>query len=245
MKILSPTEYLYLSRPYWSDGADMLKTTFQELCLKNVLRIEGRMVEIDKRDSKKRKRYFLKLNDEVYYHTQSRAESRILAIFEERKEWSFTDIRRYVKKHFHDSSDEFKYKYVLPDLKRKSFFAFSILLSKTARKEKKFLKEKLQFINKNIDTLIRNKTLETELFEIGMNIILLEKETIDKIKNLDEQVLKIGDLEFFRNENSFNSLQTFSAVGSFDQISSFDLSDAGVDFGGGDFGGAGGGGGDW
>ena len=53
MTNLSPTEYLYLSRPYWSDGADMIKTTFQELCLKNVLHIETRMVEVDKRESRK------------------------------------------------------------------------------------------------------------------------------------------------------------------------------------------------
>lgn len=245
MTNLSPTEFLYLSRPYWSDGADMIKTTFQELCLKNVLHVETRMVEVDKRESRKRKRYFLKLNEEAYCPEQSLAEQRLLSIFEEKKEWSFTDLRKYVEKYFSDTSDEFKYKFVLPDLKRKNFFVFSVFLSSAARKEKNFLKQKIQLIDTNIDLLIRDKTLDEELSAIGLNIILLEKETIDKIKNLDEQVMKIGDLEFFRNENCFNRLDTLSTVGSFDHISSFDLSDTGINFGGGDFGGAGGGGGDW
>jgi hypothetical protein len=245
MTILSPTEYQYLSSPYWSDGTAMVKTTFQELCLKNVLCIESRMLVVDKRDGRKRKRNFLKLSENYTPASSlSLAEDRLLSLFEIKTEWSFSEIRSYVLKHFSDKSDEFKYKYVLPDLKRKNFFTFPNILSRTARREKNDLKEKLESIDRNIDSLIQDQTLGNRLKEIGLNIILLEKETIEKIKE-SADVLKSGELDFLVHTNSFNTLNTISTMGSFSAIHSFDFSGADADFGGGDFGGAGGGGGDW
>jgi hypothetical protein len=242
MTTLSPTEYLYLSRPYWVDGTDMIRTTFQELCLKNILCIEARMLVVDKKETRKRKRYFLKLNTNWGYgQSLSLAEDRLLSIFENKKEWSFSEIRSYVLNNFNHPADAFKYEYVLPDLKRKGYFAFSIILSRKARQEKNYLEEKLELINGKIHWLIQNQTLQSELKEIGPNIILLEKETIEKIKDVNKGALKVGELDFYLHENSFNTLNSISAISSFSDIHSFDFSDGGADFGGGDFGGAGGG----
>jgi hypothetical protein len=245
MTILTPTEYLYLSSPYWSDGTGMVKTTFQELCLKNVLCIESRMLVVDKRDGRKRKRNFLKLG-EIYLPASSfsLAEKRLLSLFEIKNEWSFSEIRSYVLKHFNDSSDEFKKQYVLPDLKKKKLVTFSFLLSSKARREKNDLEKKLKLIDNNIDSLIQDRTLGDHLKEIGPNIILLEKATIEKIKE-SANVLRSGELDFLLHTNNFNTLDAISMIGSFSAIHSFDFSGADVDFGGGDFGGAGGGGGDW
>lgn len=204
------------------------------------------MVSVDKRDTRLRRRFFLKLNTA---HKQSEpfslAESCMLASLNNKSELSFAELKNYIKHYFSHDSDAFKYKYVLPDLKKKGFFTLPNVLSRKGRREKNYLERKLENINTNIELLIQNKTLESELITIGLNVILLNKDVITKIKGFKSDVLQLDVIAQLSNNKSLDNLHALTSLASFDMINSFDFSDASTDFGNGDFGGAGGGGGDW
>jgi hypothetical protein len=248
MNTLRPTEYIFLKSPFWSTGGELIKTTLQELCLKNILGVEERFIIVHKRDNVKRKRYYLKLRDQDQKGNYNRAEKFILEAFKTNKELSFAQIRNYVKYHFKKDTDRFKRNYVYPDLREKGFAVLYLWPTTAAIRERKSLKEKLAALDSNADEFITNGTIGTKLQEIGFNIVLLEKETIKKIRAFNKGALDTGLLSFIE-KNSFDTLNSFSSFSSFDHFDSFDSFDfadsSGFDgFGGGDFDGAGSGG-DW
>jgi hypothetical protein len=237
---LTPTEYHYLVRPYWSDGADMVRTTVQELCLKGVLKLEERLVTIHERD-RKRKRLFLRLNENFDPSEKfSLPEQAIINVFATKGEQSFSQFRNYVERHWSRNNDPFK-EYVYSEMANKGYLILPAFKSGKGRKELRFLKGKIRQINTIVDYMLNNGTLATELKSIGLNIVLLDREVLKKIKAFDSGLLQLGLISYLRNTNEFNSLNSFMMMSNFDTINSFDLSDSSFDFGGGDAGGGGGG----
>lgn len=245
---MSPTEYTFLTSPLWSNGGDMIKSTLQELCLKNILTIEARWIYVDKRDTRQRLRFFLKLGENYnQMESYNKAESFVISAFKNKHELSFAQIRNFVTFHFKKDTNAFKRNFVYPDLKAKGVFWLPYLMKKKVRRERDFIKAQLENINTNIEVLIQNKTIGNELASLGLNVVLLKKEILKKIEEFDKDVLNIELLNFMNKNNSFNTLNSFAAIGSFDSLSSFDFASGsgGFDgFSGGDFGG-GGAAGDW
>lgn len=227
----------------------MVKTCLQELCIKNILLIEARMVFVDKKYSKKRLRYFLKQNpNSKKSKLLSLSELFLLAAFKKDQELSLAQLRNYLKFHFKKDIDKFKYDYVFQDLNNKNYCWLRYFPTSKALKEKKTLTIDLEYINQNIDLLLNNiEELKDKLNALGPNIILLEKDVIKKIKDFNKNISGINSMNFESITSSMNSFDTFSTIGAFDSIDSFDFggtSDGFDGFGGGDFGGAGSGG-DW
>ena len=249
MTPLKPTEYKYLISPFWSDGGEMIKSTLQELCLRGVLGLEERWIYIDSRETHKRKRlYLVKGKNFTSYQTDSTAEQFLLTSFNRYEELSFAQVRNFITFHFKQDTDKFKDLYVYPDLKSRGLCSGTFFPTPFGRKEKLILKLRLANINTNIDALIQShNALKSELDGIGLNIILLNKDVIDKLQEIDTKITDLELLKFFGDNSSFDGLTSFSALGSFGSIGSFDFADASVGFdgfGGGDFGG-GGASGDW
>lgn len=207
------------------------------------------MVFVDKKYSKKRLRYFLKTNpNSLEPKLLSSAELFLLAAFKKDQELSLAQLRNYLKFHFKKDIDKFKYEYVFQDLNNKNYCWLRYFPTSKALKDKKILTRDLDYINQNIDLLLNNtEELKSKLIALGPNIILLEKDVLNKIKDYNKSISGINSMSFEQITSSLDSFDTFTTIGAFDSIDSFDFGGAsgGFDgFGGGDFGGAGSGG-DW
>lgn len=248
MQKLNPVEYHYVASPFTCDGQELLKLTLQYLCLKDVIQIEQRWIAINKRERRKRARFFFKRGPQFEaYATESEAEKFVLELFQSYPEFRFYVLRHYIKNQFGKlGTDPFKSDYVLKDVRKKGLTLLWYFPSMEALNAKSYIKSQVKYINESVDRLVKNhpKELGDLLHQIGENILLLESETIDKINTVSEDIKKIKDLTFFEVlSRSFATMDVFFAsdFGGFD--GGFD--GGGFDgFDGGDFGG-GGVGGDW
>jgi hypothetical protein len=204
------------------------------------------MVFVDKKYSKKRERYFLLLNQNFKEpKSLSHAESFLLDAFKKDSELSLAQLRNYLMFHFKKGLKKFKYDYVLRDLKNKNYCWLWYFPTKKALKEKRSATQDLKYVKENIDVLVNDtELLKSKLSALGSYIILLEKDTIKKIKDFNKNIAAINSMNF---EAISTSLDVFFTAGTFDSIDTIDfggVSDGFDGFGGGDFGGAGSSG-DW
>ncbi|MDQ3048368.1 MAG: hypothetical protein M3R27_12525 [Bacteroidota bacterium] len=229
-----------------SDGSDMVKTVLQELCIKNLLSLEARMVQVDKGYSRKRLRYFLILQPIDPATEISNAEKFLLDAFKKGRELGFAHLRNYLKFHFKKDLNKFKNDFVLKDLKKKGYCWFSFLPTGKGLRAKRIISKDLKFVNKNINLLLKDlPQLKNKLIDLGPHIILLEKDVIKRIKTYNKDLAVLNSLNLDTITRSLETLDPFLTLGAFDSIDSYDFSSDGFDgFGGGDFGG-GGDGGDW
>lgn len=250
MSKLNPVEYHYLSFPLFSTGQELMKLTLQYLCLIKVINIEQKWITINKREKRKRQRFFF--SQGIMFETykpNNEAEKFVLDLFHTYPEFRFYVLRHYIKKQFGKRGIyAFKTDFVCKDAKKKQQIYLGFIISSTTRKEMKNIKLNLMFINKHIDDLINNnpKKLSILLQELDGNILHLKPETINKIKTVSDDIQKIKDLGFLAILNAnFSTMDTFfsSGLGGFDSIG-FSGFDGFSGFSGGDFGG-GGAGGDW
>lgn len=249
MITLRPAEYLYLYRPILGDGTNMLKAALLDLFVKGHLKLERRLKDVD-RSGKKRVRYQLVL-DHPPETTHSKADQFILAAFENKKVLWVYEFRNYVVHKLNKEIERFRKNYIYPDLIEKKLLVSRNILSAEGRAQKKQLQEKLDYINKHHAKLVEDlPQLSMLLAEIGCNMVLLDKDTLDQFKVVSKEMIEVGKINFdsqlmtaLDNSNGIfgtsYAFDTFDSIGTFD---SFDFSgDSGSDFGGGHFDGDGGG----
>jgi len=241
--MLEPLEYKFLQNPYWGDSGELIKTTIQQLCVKRVLKLENRWVQVDRRHQSKRSRPFLILTEDYNsYDTSSSAERFILSAFAHDSELALFRMRNYIKFHFKKSLDPFKSKYVIPDVRHRGLCFNKYLLTSKGRGERNLLTSKIQHINNSIDELLLNVSLLSQcLNDISINVISLEKSVLEKIYSTNELSPNLIDFELYSSGQSSRAMDLLdmSTLVSWESFS-FDADMGGFDgFGGGDFGGAG------
>jgi uncharacterized membrane protein YgcG len=250
MTPLRPTHYLYLKNPLFSNGVEMLKTTLQELCLVGALKLDTRWEQIDRRYNREMRRsYFIHGPNFKTYQTSSEAENFLLNPFFEYPELGFAHLKHYLRNRFGRNIHEFKNKYVRQDVNNHGYLNFKYFLSSTGRRSKSEMKKRISYINTHINYLLRDlEKLKIELTAVGLGIILLDRDVLEKLKAVDKSILDLSLLKLISDTDDpyyYSSFIGFAALDSFDSFDSFDSVDfGGFDGGGGDSGG-GGADGDW
>lgn len=245
MPTLSPQAYCYLRHPILSSGETMLQYTIQHLCITGGIRLERRRVQAHPRDPRMVSRILL---SRVNRHTvATRAEGYVQELFPRGKELSIGQLRGKIKKELPDF-EVFKYEQVLPDLVDAGMLRSRFVRTDQGMDAMQGVRRVRKLIERRIDGLLKNDrdTLIANLNALGSNVVLLNKDTRDKLRGM---LKEFSDLTLTMNVGSTleNSI-TFDAFTAFDTLSFGDSFDsASADFGGfgdGDFGG-GGAGGDW
>lgn len=218
----------------------MLKYTFQGLSVKGHLSLYYKSILINKNAKYKRKRVFSKLGPKYDEKNKySNAEKFVLSLYD-KPELRLHEIKHRLIKHFDGKIEIFKSRYVYEDVKELDLCFSKVLITKKGNEEKKICNSLIDFIDQNIDTLLKDeKDLINNLDNLGPNLILLDKVTLEKLKQNIATLSELNSLFKFESETfgdsfTLNSFDSFSSFDNFsDSVSDFD------GFGGGDFGGAG------
>jgi uncharacterized membrane protein YgcG len=240
---ITPAEYLYLQRPYWSDAEDMIRATLQTLCYRNVLTLEEKYVYLNENDRRQVLRLFLKTGPAYHgYITNSRAEKFLLEAFRQSAEQRFYELRNYILLQLDKDTERFKKEYVCNDLKEKGLLDYSLFRSRAGKSISRELKEKLVAIDQGGEHLFlpENHLVKSGLEELGPNAVLLSRQTIERLSSL-LPVLETLMLLDERNASfaiySKTASLTSGVIGTFSGAGSYGGGSA--DFGGGAFGGGG------
>ena len=214
--MLNPTEYYYLTKPLVSCGAIMLKYTLQDLCLRNVLNVEQKWIRLNKRDKRKRLRFFFSQGSEFdNFETNNKYENFILKPFYNNAELRFYVIRQYIKKELEKDVHKYKREYVFNDLKRNGLCYFRFFPTSKGKLLRNEITKSIDRIETLIDVLIEknSKILIKELEKLGSNILFLTEDTIEKLDNLSDDIAKIYKLRFLgKNAAGFSTMNTFFAM---------------------------------
>lgn len=195
---ISPAEYQYLKDPFFSLGDDMLKYTLQDLCLRKIVKVERKWILLNKRDKRKRLRFFFSQGVEFSnYKTINSAEEFILKPFQKNEVLRFYMLRNYIVKEFEEELQRFKKEYVYPDLKRKGLCRMRFFPTLRGRKLRNEVSKKI----KNLDLSVKwieadSPKLSEELQNLGSNILFLSDQVHEKIKIISNDIWKIKDIEF-------------------------------------------------
>ncbi len=222
---IRPQELYYLCRPVLADPVEMLKFTFQGLCLDGTVDFFYKYIYINKHQTYKRKRPFLRLGQKYdQSNTYSKAETLLLSKFT-KPELRLHEIRHLLMSDFDDDIMCFKRDHVYDDVIEKGYCFSRWILTGKGRKEKKHHKGVIADVENNVDLYVKDeKVMKEKLDALGANIILLDDEVLEKLK---------------KNVNSMSEMSTI-----FDNFE-FDYGGSYVSYGGfgGGYGGYGGGGG--
>ncbi len=244
---ITPVEFNYLRNYKKSNGAELLKLTVKQLWLKGVVEIEPRWVYVNRKDRRKRQRYFfVKGSHFSDYNSSLRHESFLLDLFQNREEFSFSYVRYHVRNTFKKRGlVDFKNKCVIQDLKHKRLIRFFIFPNKRAKDIMHPLVTAIDRFDAEIKRGFHLERLAEELVTLGCHVINLQKESIQKIIDNKETLKNIERLTIVETlPNYINSFEAFLGLDfSFDHWLDSELEGFGG-FGDGDFGGAGGSG-DW
>lgn len=223
----------------------MLQYTIQHLCITGGIRLERRRVQAHPRDPRMVSRILLLRVDR--FPVTKRAEAYVQELFPRGKEVSIGQLRGKLKKELPDF-EVFKYEQVLPDLVDAGMLRSRFVRTDQGVDAMQGIRKVRKFIERRIDDLLKNdrNTLLANLNALGSNVVLLDKDTRDKLRSM---LKEFPELTLTMNlGNSLENSVTFDAFTAFDTLSFGDSFDsASADFGGfgdGDFGG-GGAGGDW
>ena len=240
---LTPAEFHYLSHPLSANGIDLLKYTLQDLCIKEVIKVEARHITIDSRLNRKRVRSFF-CRDKAFqaYSTSKNHELFILSLLEKTDEFRFYVLRQHVKKEFKKRGLEpFKSDYVLKDLAEQDFTMLKYFPNRAGMSASKKVKSLLKRIETAIDITADANELENLLEKVGSNVVFLDAKYQDRLKAINSSVKNIENLKFLEIiQNQFQHFDRFLVGSAFiggGGLSSFSGGYGG--FGGGSFGGGG------
>lgn len=244
MQTLSPQAYCYLRHPILSSGETMLQYTVQHLCSTKALGVDRRLVRAHPKDRAMSKRILLRRS--LAYEASTRAEQFALDLFPLDRAITIGDLRAIVRHELPDL-ERFKYEHMYPDLMGTGLLNSKFVRTPTGKKAMQAVREVRKLVDRNIDDLlsVHRDALTTHLNALGSNVILLHKETRDKLRGFMKELP-----EFALTTSvgpSFDAISDFDTIMVFESLSISDSFDSGGDlggFGGGDFGG-GGDGGDW
>lgn len=245
MDRLTPQAYCYLRHPILSSGETMLQYSIQHLCITGALRLERRRVQAHARDPRVVSRILISRTNR--YPVATRAEAYVQELFPRGNELSIGQLRGKIKKELPDF-EVFKYEQVLPDLVDAGMLRSRFVRTQQGFDAMQSVRRVRKFIERRIDGLLKNDrdTLITNLNALGSNVVLLDKDTRDKLRGM---LKEFPDLTLTMNVGSaLDNSVTFDAFTAFDTLAFGDsFEGGGADFGGfggGDFGG-GGADGDW
>lgn len=253
MDTLSPIEYHFLSSPIQSSGDKLFKLTLQYLVLQNVIEIEQRKIIVNERDDRYRSRYFFMKGPEFETYSPNEGEKFILQLFDKYDEFRMYILKHHIREAFPKLGiDQFKRKFVRPDIERKRLTGFRRFPNAEARKSLKDIRSQLKSIDQGIDMFLAGDLdyFSNKLERLGYHVLGLKEATLDKIDKVSSQIRALNrfNLDFpLSNGYHFVDHMMYSAVGSFSlNYGTFGGFDGGGfdGFGGGDFGG-GGSFGDW
>lgn len=252
---LTPAEYAYIASPIQVQPTDLIKLTLQDLCLKGLISIESRWVEVDKSYRKKRLRYYIIIQPSLgQYTSRLKHEEFFLKHFHFKGELSFTNLLYQMKQEFKvGGTMSFQKKYLLKDLREEKLLFLGWWPNFKAAKRKKQIQQLLQKVKWALQG-DKFDLLEQLLPQLGNHILHLEKEELEKLSYNSSSIQSLASIPFIQllsqqftqfDEFFYGAVVggfSFSSV-SFESGSSFSGGDFGG-FGGGDFGG-GGAFGDW
>jgi hypothetical protein len=237
-RVAKPFEYFYISNTWSSSGEDFFRLIIQDFCLKGILNISLEWIELHPSEKHLRLRPFIGIGDKSKtYSTDSLSEKFIIDFFKDEPPLRTYQIRDKIKKVFSGNVEIFKKEYVYPDLKNAKLCITSFLISSEGRKEKRKIKNAIEFIDRNVYYMIDNKKQELILLLYGIetNVVYLAKDTIKALKPILPNLKDIVSSEIFNQD--YLDLTNLTGLGYLCYFDSFDTFDSGFDTGGFDFGG--------
>ena len=244
MSSLTPLAYCYLRHPILSSGETMLQYCIQHLCITGGIQLARRRVQAHPRDARMVSRILLsRANGDL---AATRAERFAMELIPSGKDISIGQLRATIKKQLPDF-EVFKYEQVLPDLMDAGMLRSRFVRTDAGVEAMQRVRGIRKFVEGKIDQLLKDDrdTLVALLNELGSNVVLLDKDTREKLRGM---LKEFPDLALTMSVGStLGSAVSFDAFTAFDTLSLGDSFDSGGDFGGfgdGDLGGAGAGG-DW
>lgn len=181
--IISPAEYLYLSNLIVGDQTELIKLTIQDLCIKQVLKLENRYLQIDSKHDRMRARlHFCRGQKFIGYTTYSKAEQFFLQLFDDNEERRLYHIRHHIKNKLSKTSASFD-NLVFRDLKRKKLCYLWIIPSLKAWRLRKRIQQEIKYLNSNLDHLLEKAPalLNAKVEELGSHVLLLEAEHLERL----------------------------------------------------------------
>ncbi len=222
----------------------MLQYTIQHLCFNGSIQLETRRVPAHARDPHLVSRKLLTRRTKDAPGSQ--AELFALELFPLGQAISLGQLRIAIKKVLPDF-ERFKHEFMRTDLIQAGMLSSTFVRTPAGKERMQEVRFIRKFVDRKIDHLLQqDKTsLFAHLSALGSNVVLLKKETRDKLRGL---LKEFPELRRALNTGvSFDALSGLDSFTAFDSLSLGDSFDAGGDFGGfggGDLGG-GGDGGDW
>ncbi|MEO8761443.1 MAG: hypothetical protein ABI388_08690 [Bacteroidia bacterium] len=246
MKIkLKPQEYYYLYSALRSESLEMIIYTLKSLCVNGDLDIFSRYILINKSDTKKRSRTFIKLNQIFLSPEKSSAELLLLSLFNKDEELRMYELKLRIEEKLNRDFKIFKDVYVYQDVKGKGFCTWKYFITSKGRVERKNCADLIDNAEKEAKLKTQDKDkLKQMLFELGSNVIFLDDEAQKKAAIYKSE---FNDLELLFGVGQDNLPPTESEyIGGLYAGGGFSSGSGGgfSGFGGGDFGG-GGAGGSW
>lgn len=243
---MKPAEFYFLKQPYFSKGSEMIKYTLQDLCIRDVLDIEGRKVLLNKNDTKRFLRFYFSKGPEFKTADLTDFEQLIVEPLLHVDLVRFYKIRKHLMRKLDKAPNRFKAEYIYPSANEQDLIRWYFFPTSKAKAKMRDIQTKIDWL----DSLEKNAIPKNEervlaaLVDLGSNILFLKKETIKNLDVISSSIQKISKLYFLtKNSRAFNDYNTYDSIGSFGDFSGTSGGDFGG-FGGGDFGG-GGAGGSW
>ena len=228
-----------------ANGVDLLKTTLKDFCLNEVIEIESRYVVVDERLNRKRIRFFFKRGARYKAYTSELKYERFeLDLLKDREEFRFFVLRHHIKEAFKKKGMvEFKNRYVLPELRKKSLISFLFFANSNSKALCEAISSNLELVEKLIRKPEGDRLLGEALKTAGNHIIHLEKESLKEIVTSSNQLQKVESFKFLEILNkSFEHFDNFfhsSNIGFSVGMSGMSSFGGYGGFGGGSFGGSG------
>lgn len=246
---LSPAEYLYITKRRHAGPIKLIVLVLQDLCMREVIVAERKWIYLSPRDKRKRERLFFKQGAAFKdYVAQGTAEQFIIDFFREVPHFRFYQFRNYLRFKFgKDNHDYFKKDYVAKDVANKGLNKWWFFNSEVAADYISQIEPKLNYIDKNIKSLLNSpERLKGLLEELDDHILNLEEDTLDQLEGIDSVIKRLANINF----HAISAISLTSTSGIRMGYAAGGLSfgggsfGGGVSFGGGSFGG-GGAGGSW
>lgn len=245
---IRPAEYYYLNNLLVADTGRMLTLAYQDLCLREVLKVENRSVRIYRHHSRTRVRRFLVQGPQWENHGQgSFAEDFLVRPFQKRESIQLSHLRGYLKKKLEDSPSALD-RSIYKDLREKDLCRFRVFCTSKGRKVRKHWRNSISEVDSKFNHWFASdqELLLNKLSELGPMILLLDEDKLKQLEDIPEGLKNLHAISDVKNRFSILGDSLLFSATSFDFGSSFDADfGGGFDgFGGGEFGG-GGAVGDW
>lgn len=183
-----PAELQLLVFPYRSAGDNLLKIYLQDLCLRQVIAVEYRMVRLHENDPKKRARLHLFQGSKFAERDiTSSAENMLLTPFLTDDDMRFYLFRQHVMLALQNDLETFKINFVYPDTVAKQFIRWQYFKSRAGRMAAKAIRKRIDLVADNVLKLMRQEHSELVdiLEDLKEHICLFPTEILVQLKKVE------------------------------------------------------------